>query len=177
MRTLTVILMLVLAVGASAQYAPRSGRLQTDMELEFDYRILTGDTTYYDSADRDGVLTGASDSLYTRWYDFVGDIGVQIEAYGGTTANYYVALQTANLGSAVRDSLHFSDSMWIAWTGAGLANYTISTSASMCDQTGRSPVIVVPALSADKYRFMVRSAATQSGNTTIKLKVNSVKEY
>jgi len=173
MKYLIVLLVLL----ASQVFAQRPGSLRPDFNAEFDYRVSVGSIIQYDAGDGDAVLTGASDTLYTRWYDFTGDIGVQIEAYGGTTANYYVAVQTANLGNAVIDSLNFTSSMWIAWTGAGLSNYTIATSATMCTQKGRSPVIVVPALAADKYRFFIYSAATQSGNTTIKLKINSVKEY
>jgi len=167
---LVIVLLAVITINVNAQNPPRRGNNGKNVSLVYDYRVAVGDTTYYSGDKTDGLLTGASDSLYTRWYDFMGDISIQVEAYGGTTANYYIVIQTANLGNETSDSLNFADAAWLAWTGAGLDNAAMKTTSTMSDQQGCSIPMLVARLAANKFRVLVYSAATQSGNTTVVLK-------
>lgn len=152
-------------------FGQRSGSDAKNITVIWDKHVRGGTTTELASTIDTLSVLGALDSLYSRFYDNKGgDISLQLDISGGTTQALQVQFQTAEKGAgAVADSM-FVPMFWIHYAGAGPDSGYVATKRDSITTTGVSGSILVPPLSADKWRIAVFSGASQSGNTKIQIR-------
>lgn len=173
---MTALLCIVFGVFLTVDAAPRRILLRNygTTLIDPDYAVANGVQTQYTlttgSVDT-LVLTGASDSTYTCWWQNWGmgqSISFEI-AWDGVagTAAYVIEIQSANYYYAITDD-QFVTKSWVELSGTGQANQkesnTITTNSSVYTAT-----IPVPIWSGygNYFRLLIYSTAGQSGNLYI----------
>jgi hypothetical protein len=168
MKRLWTIFLVSAAILVSTLNAQRPADAKKNNTIIWDYTVRNGTTALLD-ATRDTIsILGASDSLYSRWFEnWGGDMSLQMITSGGTTKRYRVQIQTAEGGGQAPANANFKPLYWVHYAGNGPDSAYVETVRDSIIIVGTSPSILIPPLGTDMVRIAVFSNTTQVGNTLI----------